>query len=288
MSQYKSALREFEDIKLNLNMSKNDYEMHIQERYHLKFKADSLTRYIDNCDNKNSILSSLTTLTSVYKELGEQNYGNISYLCALVFYSLLDAEQLNSFIEWSKQNGINKITESDDLSKDASQNLIKMFDQIHQAKKNEIFVSMQFGDSQSELIFEKIVRAIEMFNFKYKDINLKVTPIRIDRNVESNVFSIPDRIRDAIRSCGLIIADLSSANINVYHEIGYAMGIAESHNMIPNIVLLYKENTDHNKENKDVDKFVGFNLRNLSQLRFKEYDQLVEGLVKRLEKHYRV
>lgn len=288
MSQYKSALREFEDIKLNLNMSKNDYEMHIQERYHLKFKADSLTRYIDNCDNKNSILSSLTTLTSVYKELGEQNYGNISYLCALVFYSLLDAEQLNSFIEWSKQNGINKITEPDDLSKDASQNLIKMFDQIHQAKKNEIFVSMQFGDSQSELIFEKIVRAIEMFNFKYKDINLKVTPIRIDRNVESNVFSIPDRIRDAIRSCGLIIADLSSANINVYHEIGYAMGIAESHNMIPNIVLLYKENTDHNKENKDVDKFVGFNLRNLSQLRFKGYDQLVEGLVKRLEKHYRV
>lgn len=286
MSQYKSALREFEDIKLNMNMSKNDYEMHIQERYHLKFKADSLTRYIDNCDNKNSILSSLTTLTSVYKELGEQNYGNISYLCALVYYSLLDTEQLNSFIEWSKQNGINKITEPDDLSKDASQNLIKMFDQIHQAKKNEIFISMQFGDSQSELIFEKIVRAIELFNSKHKDINLRATPIRIDRSVESNVFSIPDRIRDAIRSCGLIIADLSSANINVYHEIGYAMGIAESHNMIPNIVLLYKENTDHNKENKDVDKFVGFNLRNLSQLRFKEYDQLVEGLVKRLEKHY--
>ena len=288
MSQYKSALREFEDIKLNLNMSKNDYEMHIQERYHLKFKADSLTRYIDNCDNKNSILSSLTTLTSVYKELGEQNYGNISYLCALVYYSLLDTEQLNSFIEWSKQNGINKITEPDDLSKDASQNLIKMFDQIHQAKKNEIFISMQFGDSQSELIFEKIVRAIELFNSKHKDINLRATPIRIDRSVESNVFSIPDRIRDAIRSCGLIIADLSSANINVYHEIGYAMGIAESHNMIPNIVLLYKENTDHNKENKDVDKFVGFNLRNLSQLRFKDYDLLVDGLVKRLEKHYEV
>ncbi len=288
MSQYKSALREYEDIKLNLNMSKNDYEMHIQEQYHLKFKADSLTKYIDKCDNKNAILSSLTALTSVYKELGKQNYGNISYLCALVYYSLLDIEQLNSFIEWSKQNGINKITEPDDLSKDASRNLIKMFDQIHQAKKNEIFISMQFGDSQSELIFEKIVRAIEQFNSKHKDINLRATPIRIDRNVESNVFSIPDRIRDAIRSCGLIIADLSSANINVYHEIGYAMGIAESHNMIPNIILLYKENTDHNKENKDVDKFIGFNLRNLSQLRFKEYDQLVEGLVKRLEKHYGV
>ena len=138
------------------------------------------------------------------------------------------------------------------------------------------------------MIFEKIVRAIEKFNSLHKDINLSASPIRIDRNIESNSYSIPDKIRQAIKDCGLIIADLSSANINVYHEIGYAMGIAESNNMIPNIVLLYKENTDHNKENKDVDKFVGFNLRNLSQLRFKDYDQLVEGLVKRLERHYGV
>ena len=288
MSLYKSAVREYEDIMLKLNMSRNDYDMLIQERYHLKYKVDSLTRYIDNCDNKNAILSSLTTLTAIYKEFEGENYGNISYLCALVYYSLLDTEQLNSFVEWSKQNGINKITEPDDLSRDASRNLIKMFDQIHQAKKNEIFISMQFGDSQSELIFEKIVRAIELFNSKHKDINLRATPIRIDRTVESSTYSIQDKIKEAIKSCGLIIADLSSANINVYHEIGYAMGIAESHNMIPNIVLLYKENTDHNTGNKDVDKFVGFNLRNLSQLRFKEYDQLVDGLVKRLEKHYYV
>lgn len=75
-------------------------------------------------------------------------------------------------------------------------------------------------------------------------------PIRIDRTVESSTFSIQDRILDAIQSCSLIIADLSSANINVYHEIGYAMGVAQSHNMIPNMILLYKEDTDHNKDKK--------------------------------------
>lgn len=288
MNVYKLALHEYEEAKAKLYLSRNEYDMLCQKREHLTQKIESLKKYVDNCDNKNAILSSLTTLTNIYKEFGDKDYGNISFLCALVYYSLLDEDQLNSFIQWSKQNGINKITEADDLSKDASLNLITMFDQIHQAKKNEIFISMQFGDSQSELIFEKIVRSIEKFNSLHKNINLKATPIRIDRNVESNIFSIPDRIRDAIKSCGLIIADLSSANINVYHEIGYAMGIAESHNMIPNIILLYKENTDHNKDNKDVDKFVGFNLRNLSQLRFKDYDQLVEGLVKRLEKHYEV
>lgn len=284
-SQYKSATFEYADLKSSRNVENNKLGMLRQKHEHLQYKVKSLSNYLAKCTHKESILSSLNSLTNVYNGLGG-DYGNIAYLCALVHYSLLDNGQLESFVSWSKQNGINKITVPDDLSKDASKNLITMFDQIHQAKKNEIFISMQFGDSQSELIFEKIVRAIEKFNSLHKDINLSASPIRIDRNIESNSYSIPDKIRQAIKDCGLIIADLSSVNINVYHEIGYAMGIAESNNMIPNIVLLYKENTDHNKENKDVDKFVGFNLRNLSQLRFKEYDQLVDGLVKRLEKHY--
>ena len=156
----------------------------------------------------------------------------------MVFYALLDNNRLKSFVYWAKQNGINKIVDADDLSDDGSENLVNMFERIHQTKRNEIFISMQFGDSQSELIYEKIVRAVETFN--------------------------------------------------VYHEIGYAMGVAQSHNMIPNMILLYKEDTDHNKERKDVDKFIGFNLRNLSQLRFKDYSQLVDGLVERLEKHYGV
>ncbi len=284
---YKSLLLENEELKANQNLERNKSDMLYHKLEHLQYTIRSLKSYVDKCTDKNAILSTLMELVNVYNEL-DNDYGNIAYLCALVHYSLLENEQLDSFINWSKQNGITKITEPDDLSKDASLRLITMFDQIHQAKKNEIFISMQFGDSQSELIFEKITRAIEKFNSLHKNINLSVKPIRIDRNVESNTFSIPDKIREAIKSCGLIIADLSSANINVYHEIGYAMGVAESHNLIPNIILLYKENTDHNTEKKDVDKFVGFNLRNLSQLRFKEYDQLVNGLVERLEKHYGV
>ncbi len=287
MSLYKAAQFEYEALKSELISLQNNYGQLFQQETHKTNKIKLLTDYINTCSNKNAIISVLTELTNIYKDFGD-NYGNISLLCALVYYSLLDKGLLFSFVDWAKRNGINKITDPDDLSKDASFNLITMFDQIHQAKKNEIFISMQFGDSQSELIYEKIVRSIELFNFRHKDINLRATPIRIDRKIKESTSSIPDDIRYAIRTCGLIIADLSSANINVYHEIGYAMGIAESNNMIPNIILLYKENTDHNKENKDVDKFIGFNLRNLSQLRFKDYDQLVKGLVKRLEKHYGV
>lgn len=251
-------------------------------------KVNMYEIFLHNVTSIESIINAIDVVRGEYDLFKENEYGNIAFLCAMVYYALLDKNRLKSFVNWAMQNGITKIIEPDDLSKNASNNLVEMFEQIHQAKANEIFISMQFGDSQSELIYEKIVRAIESFNVKHKTITLNARPIRVDRTVESSTFSIQDKILDAIQSCSLIIADLSSANINVYHEIGYAMGVAQSHNMIPNIILLYKEDTDHNKDKKDVDKFVGFNLRNLSQLRFKDYSQLVDGLVERLEKHYGV
>ncbi|MCH5335404.1 MAG: hypothetical protein J1D86_06355 [Alistipes sp.] len=268
------------------NSLSNELRYLEQQREQLENRYQKLTNFVESV-NVDSILTAINSLNSIYQKIGE-DYGNISFFCVLVYYHLLDVAQLHSFIDWAVNNGINKIITPDDISRDAAQNLIAMFERIYQTKKNEIFISMQFGDSQSELIYEKIARAIERFNAKHSSIHLNATPIRIDRTVESSTFSIQDKILAAIQSCSLIIADLSSANINVYHEIGYAMGIAESHNMIPNIILLYKEDTDHNREHKDVDKFIGFNLRNLSQLRFKDYSQLVNGLVARLEKHYGV
>ena len=288
MVTYKKLKLEISQIQEQLKLKQNN---HISLEYkiaHLEYKATNLRRYLKSCENTSIISEALTLLVGVYRSFSREAHGNIAFLCALVYYAILDKMQMQSFIDWAERNGINKIIEPDDLSKDSAVNLIMMFEQIYQAKKNEIFISMQFGDSQSELIYEKITRAIERFNEKHKSIRLNATPIRIDRTVESSTFSIQDRILEAIKSCSLIIADLSSSNINVYHEIGYAMGVAESHNMIPNMILLYKEDTNHNKEKKDIDKFVGFNLRNLSQLRFKDYKQLVDGLVDRLEKHYGV
>lgn len=66
------------------------------------------------------------------------------------------------------------------------------------------------------------------------------------------------------------------------------MGVAQANNLLPNMIFLYKEDTEYNGGKQDVDEFIGFSLRNLSQLRFKDYKQLVDGLVERLEKHYEV
>ena len=258
------------------------------QQQHIERRVKRLSNYLEKITDIAAIKKAISSLEHVYESFKDYEYGNIAFLSAMVYYSLLDKTQLQAFIHWAVRNGINKVNEPDDLSKDSAENLIKMFEQIFQSKKNEVFVSMQFGDSQSELIYEKIVRAIEQFNTEYTGIHLNVYPIRIDRTVESSTYSIQDRILGAIKSCSLIIADLSSKNINVYHEIGYAMGVAQANNLLPNMILLYKEDTEYNGGKQDVDKFVGFNLRNLSQLRFKDYKQLVNGLIERLKKHYEV
>ena len=288
MSTYRQKIVDLSQIKETLNIQENKKENTNIHKHHLEYKKDKFSEYINRCENVDEIVEAIHQLKNIYYNFEKNQYGNIAMLVAMVHYALLNKAQLNVFVNWAKENGVNKIVIPDDLSKDASENLISMFEQIYQSKKNEIFVSMQFGDSQSELIYEKVVRAIEKFNTKHKTIHLNVRPIRIDRTIESSSFSIPEEILKAIASCSLIIADLSSANINVYHEIGYAMGVAQSNSLLPNIILLYKEDTDHNKEKKDIDKYIGFNLRNLSQLRFKDYKQLTDGLLERLEKHFEV
>ncbi|KGN99412.1 hypothetical protein HR11_03870 [Porphyromonas macacae] len=287
-SSPKKALQQQEEQKHKIQRLENEARNLDFQQKHIERRVKRLSDYLEKINDISEIKKAITSLGHVYESFEGKEYGNIAFLSAMVYYSLLDKTQLQAFIHWAVRNGINKVNEPDDLSKDSAENLIKMFEQIFQSKKNEVFVSMQFGDSQSELIYEKIVRAIEQFNTKYTGIHLNVYPIRIDRTVESSTYSIQDRILEAIKSCSLIIADLSSKNINVYHEIGYAMGVAQANNLLPNMILLYKEDTEYNGGKQDVDKFVGFNLRNLSQLRFKDYKQLVDGLVERLEKHYEV
>ena len=284
----KEKQKQQEEQKNKIQRLENEARNLDFQQKHIERRVKRLSDYLEKINDISEIKKAIISLGHVYESFEGKEYGNIAFLSAMVYYSLLDKTQLQAFIHWAVRNGINKVNEPDDLSKDSAENLIKMFEQIFQSKKNEVFVSMQFGDSQSELIYEKIVRAIEQFNTKYTGIHLNVYPIRIDRTVESSTYSIQDRILEAIKSCSLIIADLSSKNINVYHEIGYAMGVAQANNLLPNMILLYKEDTQYKDKNEDTDKFIGFNLRNLSQLRFKDYKQLVDGLIERLEKHYEV
>lgn len=244
----------------------------------------------DFCDsiNPDAIEIAIQSLRPIYDRFGEKFPGNESVFVALVYYRLLDNHKFTSFVDWVIKNGINRIPVTDYIPTHNEKSLITLFERVYESKGKEVFVSMQFGDPQSEMIYEKIVQTIERFN-QEKGLDIKITTIRIDQKASSELFNISEEISKVIEDSNLLIADLSSHNINVYHEVGIAMGLAQAKGIPPKIILLYKTDTVFlDKDKDDIDHFVGFNIRGESQLRFQTYKQLVDGLVERLEKHYEV
>lgn len=244
-----------------------------------------IEQFLQSAIDINKIEIAIQSLRTTYAIFGEHQ-GNLSMLAALIYYKLLDESKFNSFVDWIIRNGIHKIPADDYLPTHNAISLIALFERIYEAKRKEVFISMQFGDPQSEMIFEKIVQTIEKYNIR-KGYDITITPIRVDQTLKSEMFTISDEIFRAIENSSLIIADLSSRNINVYHEVGYAMGLAQAKGMPSPVILLYKEDTTFNG-GMDNDKFIGFNLRGESQLRFKTYKQLMDGVTERLEKHFEV
>lgn len=230
------------------------------------------------------IEETIQSLRPVYKKWGDKKQGSTALLAALVYYGLKDTVKQHFFIQWVNKNGVNKISH-DNVSKNTALSFVEMFDKVYQTKKSEVFISMQFTDPQSELIYEKIVRAIERFN-RETSRDIKIRPLRIDKYIKGETYTITDEILNAIESCSLVIADLSSGNKNVYHEIGYAMALEKVKEVPPSVLLLLKENTDQLEQGGDIDKFVGFNIRGFAQVRFKDYEDLVELLIPQLAAHF--
>ena len=292
----KKKKTEFE-TELSDLLSESEEEKQDEEK---NKKKEELERNIKNSEKQISSIEkfcvsiapgpieiAIQSLRPIYSKFGA-DHGNISLFAAMVYYKLLNEHKFTTFVDWVTKNGINKVHVSDELPTHNPQSLISLFDMVYKAKKREIFISMQFGDPQSEMIYEKVVQAIEKFNIE-KGLDIKISTIRIDQKVTTNLFTISKEISNAIESSSLIIADLSSHNINVYHEIGFAMGLAQSKNISAPVILLYKTDSAFRDENKwDEDHFIGFNLRGESQLRFQTYKQLSDGLMERLEKHYGV
>ena len=250
-------------------------------------QIEVLKRFIKSSNNIDDIEIAIQSLRSTYAKLGD-NYGNISMFVALTYFKLFDENKYVSFVEWIIKNGINKIPVEDYLPTHSAESLIALFNRVYEAKGREVFISMQFHDPQSEMIYEKVVQTIEKFNQK-KGLDIKITMIRIDQKATTEMFTISNEITRAIENSSLIIADLSSHNVNVYHEVGIAMGIAQAKQIPAPVILLYKTDSSfRDKKAIDADHFIGFNLRGESQLRFETYKQLQDGLWERLEKHYEV
>lgn len=192
-------------------------------------------------------------------------------VCAI--YLQIANENLELFVNWLVENKMTTFNEIEPNS------LIEIYEKIRESKAKQIFVSMQF-DEESRARYEAIKEAVKEINRRH-NLEIKLREIRIDEFNQGNSYKIDDQILKLIDDSGLLIADLTSKNINVYHELGFLMGLNQGKGKgLDNFILLEDNQLDNSN--------VGFNIRAFQQLRFNGTLDLKNKLIESLEQYYKL
>lgn len=176
-----------------------------------------------------------------------------------------------------------------DLVEIEPQSLLAIFKKLQIAKSRQVFVAMAFR-TETLPTYEAIKDAVADVN-KSHQLDIKINPIRIDEWNTGTSYKITDEIMRLIDESGLLIADLTYGNANVYHEIGYLFGLNEGKQRDRNncMVIWHKNRPlqTHEDAKTDIEKVdVRFDLKDFSALRFSEPNELRKSLVKSLVAHF--
>lgn len=218
-------------------------------------------------------ISKLSELNTIFadKRLSENKCTGL--LGAFLYYSLKSKRHVLLFKNWTLKNHIYKST---DLSIDG---FVQIFDMVLESKRKEIFVSMQFCE-ETKPNFEAVKSAVDDIN-RELDESISIREIRIDQFNTGFSYDINVEILNFIENCGLLIADLTMGNKNVYHEIGYLMGLNKGQGLShENFILI------HNSSIGDTAKDVGFNLVSIKQLRVDNSNSICSELVEQIKIYY--
>ena len=200
---------------------------------------------------------------------------NAGLLTALVYFQLETRVPVIAFVRWVLANHLHEITDSN------ASDLVAIFDKILLSRKRTIFVSMPFGKDATENHFTEIANVVAAINRDYPDFKPQLKVERVDFLQAGTSFPIRAKIDEFMANCGLLIANLTYCNPNVYHEVGFMDGKAKAMDSDKADVLLFLDESVAAK-----DKTVGFNLSGSKQIRFKRTADFTRQLRENLERHF--
>ena len=124
---------------------------------------------------------------------------------------------------------------------------------------------------------------MDRFNAKYPD-PLQLREVRIDKVNKGHSFAIDTEILDQIADSGLLVADLTWGNPNVYHEVDCLMGLNRLRpgGKQDNFILI----ADAGTRGEELPKDIGFNIQAWQQIRFKDTLSLSETLSETFEIYF--
>ena len=140
-----------------------------------------------------------------------------------VYYCIEGGKQknakLSSYNSWFIKNRLYNVKDFDPAS------IIDIFNSIYEIRQKQIFVAMPFKD-ELDFVYKAICDAVIKINRENGTELLK--PIRIDKQIVGFSYDVVNEILENIENAGLLIADLTEQNANVYYEAGYAQGLIKS------------------------------------------------------------
>ncbi|MDQ3812923.1 MAG: hypothetical protein M3347_03120 [Armatimonadota bacterium] len=224
-----------------------------------------------------TVFEALKEINNLYAQLGLGDNSNAGLLTAFVYFRLKEKsgeKWLDAFGRWVRGNQLHRLNQVE------AKSLVEIFEQIMNARRRTIFVSMQFGD-KTKSTYSTVARAVSEVN-QERGLEIKLHPIRVDEFNPGYSYTITDEILRLIEDSGLLIVDLTFGNKNVYHELGYLMGLNRGRGLPHrNFILLVR-----NREEVDTYKEIGFNIRHWQQIRFNEMNELHDRLKRAIEIYY--
>lgn len=223
-----------------------------------------------------AVFAAIKRINDTYNDPRLQSSSTQGLFAAFLFYHLTEDrsngsyEQFTNWVLRTHQYELRSINAAD---------LIKIFSKIAQSRKRQVFVSMQFSED-TKPNFEAIESAIKDLNERH-DLDIAITPIRIDQFDTGFSYEINAEILRLIEDSGLLIADLTLGNKNVYHEIGYLMGLNQGKGLGHENFLLV-----HNASIGEAKADIGFNISGIKQLRLNDTNALREAIKEQVSKFY--
>lgn len=236
-----------------------------------------------------SFAEALTRAHAIYQShAGLRASKNKGLLEALITLSWFVDEKSNTkrnrFVDWVLRN---RLYELGDVQ---AQGLVSVFEKLEAAKSKQIFVAMPFR-IETDDTWEAILDAVSDFR-RTTGLEIK-DPIRIDKHDHSRSYKITDEIFKLIDESGLLIADLTYGNANVYHEIGFSLGLKHGRleDFKTNMLLIWHQDRklaegedDALREKNDV----RFDLKDWSHIRFKDTNALRNQLAQALAESFKL
>src|SRR3989339_91765 len=232
-------------------------------------------------DNENAIkrfkaaLAKTNSLFDEHHSLSESK--NNGLLAALVYYQLKSPQSVASFVKWVLENHLHLIKDTN------TADFIQIFDKVLYSRERTIFVSMPFDREVTENHYKIIESVCDQINKDY-DLKPALKVQRVDWFHDGTSYVINDKIIEMMGDCGLLIGNLTYCNLNVYNEIGFIMGKAKAEGKAAADMLLFLDESVAEAK----DKFVGFNLQGIKQLRFTQSEKFKIILRENIERFFKL